>query len=118
MYCGVIHVGQISKYLAFNKSLHNGPALTKLLDVPIGYTEFTKAFNTGTHPQDKQHLSTITFSLLGDQIKKSNNPVYLSDFFITPEQCGLAPLWNGPTEAQAFIFKEYATTMAMQNRHQ
>ena len=116
MYCGVIHVGQISKYLAFDKSLRDGSALSKLLDVPIGYVEFAKTFNTGTHPQDKWHLSTITFSLLGEQIIKSNNPVHLSDFFITPEQCGLAPLRNGPTEAQVFVFEEYATTMAMQNR--
>ena len=116
-YRGVVHVGQILKYLAFDKSLHDGPALTKLLDIPIGYVEFTKTFNTGTHPRDKRHLSTITFSLLGEQIEKSNNPVYLSDFFITPKKCSLAPPRNGLTEAQAFVFKEYATTMAMRNRH-
>ncbi|KAF8806761.1 hypothetical protein BYT27DRAFT_7256767 [Phlegmacium glaucopus] len=53
---------------------------------------------------------------MGDHVIKSDDPVFLEDFYITPEQCGLAPPHcNNLMEEQAFVFEDYATSQAFKN---
>ena len=112
----ILHVGQISLYLAFNKSLCKGKHLDNLTGVPSGYNNFATTFNDGTHPHDYRHLSTIV-STPTDQIVRSTRPVILRDFVITAEQCGTAVVHHSiTTKAQASVFKEYTTTMALWNK--
>ena len=112
-----VHVGQIMNYLAFDKFIHEDKKLSNFPGVPLGYTDFAVAFNTGTCTSDKCQLSTYTHTSTGDHIIKSGNPVFLEDFAITPEQCGFAaPRRDGLSEAQAFIFEDYATSQAYKNK--
>jgi hypothetical protein len=73
---------------------------------------------TGTAPNDKRQLSTYLYSSsAGEHITPSTNPVFLEDFHITPEQCGFTPpRRNGLSEAQAFIFEDYAANQAYKNK--
>jgi hypothetical protein len=117
VYQEVVHVGQISKFLNFDKLLREGRLPNNISGVPLGYLEFANSFNTGTHPQDKRRLSTYISTPTGDHVVKSTEPVSLHDFHITLEQCGLAsPHRNTLTEDQAFVFQEYATVMASQTK--
>jgi hypothetical protein len=112
----LLHVGQIAKYLLFDKALREGKSINGLSGIPVGYTDFAKVFNEGTHPRDGRRLTTITFTQTGYQRTTSNNPVTLHDFVITPEQCGLAPIkQNSTVEAESYVFKEYAKRMALQD---
>lgn len=113
-----VHNGQIMNYLAFDKYIRENKNLSNFPGVPLGYIDFTAAFNTGTLPQDPRRLSTYLPSANGElHLTKSDHPVLLEDFHITPEQCGLAaPRRNGLTEAQSFIFEDYATSQAYKNR--
>lgn len=107
-----VHVGQIKNYLAFDKILREDKGPADFPGIPLGYADFVTAFNTGTHPQDSRRISSYILIRAGDQIIKPTNPVFLEDFHITPEQCGLATTrrnLNGLTEAQAMVFEEYAT---------
>ena len=85
----IIHVGQISAYLTFDKLLRDGRPLDKMRGIPAGYATFATVFNSGTHYNDKRRLSTFVFTPTGDQVVRSTNPVTLHDFAITAEQCGL-----------------------------
>ena len=78
--------------------------------------EFATIFNNGKHPHDKRHLSTFISTSSGFSVTKSTHPVTLRDFHITAEQCGLAPPRNAAANAQAYVFEEYATTMALQSK--
>ena len=114
----ILHVGQISFYLAFNKSLHEGKHLDNLTGVPSGYNNFATTFSDGTHPHDYCRLSTIVSTPTRDQIVRSTCPVILRDFVITAEQCGTAVVRRSvTTKVQASVFEEYATTMALRNKH-
>jgi hypothetical protein len=113
----LLHVGQVAKYLLFDKALRDGKSINGLTGIPTGYDTFAKVFNEGTHPRDGRRLSTITFTQTGVQRTVSNNPVTLQDFVITPEQCGLSPIKrNLVDDAESYVFKEYATSMALQSR--
>ena len=50
----IVHVGQISTYLTFDKLLRGNRTITNSTDIPIGYMDFAIIFNTGKHPHDKQ----------------------------------------------------------------
>ncbi|KAF8799605.1 hypothetical protein BYT27DRAFT_7263750 [Phlegmacium glaucopus] len=115
--CWYVHAGQIMNYLAFNKVLCDGDNLDNFPGIPMGYINFVTAFNTGTYPHAKHHISSFIPSSTGDHIIKSDDPVVLEDFYITPEQCGLAPPHcNNLTEEQAFVFEDYATSQAFKNQ--
>ena len=47
MYADIIHVGQIAKYLAFDKSLRDRRCLTNAPGIPLGYSHFATVFNDG-----------------------------------------------------------------------
>jgi hypothetical protein len=108
---GIVHVGQIFKYLTFDKALRDGRTLNNVPGIPLGYLEFAKSFNDGA--QDRRRLST--FNDTG--ITKSHKPVFLCDFAITAEQCGL-DVHNPvqPVDSKNLVFEEYATTMALRDK--
>jgi hypothetical protein len=112
-----VHTGQIMNYLAFDKYLREGKNLADFPGIPLGYVDFAIAFNSGTRPNDKRQLSTCITTHNGDHITRSDNPVYLQDFHITQEQCGLkAPRRDGPTEAQILINEQFAAGQAIKNQ--
>ena len=117
LYRGIVHVGQIFKYLVFDKSLRDGRLPANLSGMPLGYLDFANSFNTGVPGHDTRRLSTITYHNNQEQVTLSDHPVSLRDFVITMEQCGLSvSRSNGPTSAQsALITTEYAAVMAEQN---
>lgn len=119
MYADIIHVGQIAKYLAFDKSLRDGRRLTNTPGIPFGYSHFATIFNDGARyfTRDRRRLSTFISDDAGDHIIKSDIPVTLKDFRITPEQCGIVPppRFATLTEGQTFVFQEYATRMATES---
>jgi hypothetical protein len=111
-----VHVGQVMNYLAFDKYLREGKNLADFPGIPLGYTDFAIAFNTGTPPHDKRQLSTCISTFSGDHITKSDNPVYLQDFHITQEQCGLVnPRRNRLTDAQILVNEQFAADQAFRN---
>ena len=115
---GIIHVGQIQKFLAFDKSLHDGHDLAQVQGIPLGYNDFVRVFNAGTFPQDTWHLSTIVLTPNGKHVIVSHHPITLIDFLITPEQCGMDPNQrHSPTDAQVSVYEEYTLTMATQSKH-
>ena len=113
-----IHVGQIMNYLAFDLHLRNYGSVAGFHGMPMGFTDFCTAFNTGKYPNDKCSISTVlTSSTQGDHITASVCPVLLEHFYITPEQCGLsAPKQNTIPDAHAYVFEEYATMHATRNK--
>ena len=114
-----IHVGQIMLYLAFNHLLRNEIDVSRLPGIPLGYDDFTTIFNKGNHPHDNRKLSTFIPGTSGqpDYVNKSTSPIYLQDFYITPEQCGLSsPQDSGILDMQALILEDYATSQALKNK--
>ena len=112
----IVHIRQISTYLTFDKLLRGNRTITNLTNVPIGYMDFATIFNTGKHPHDQCYLSTFISTPEGFSVTKSTNPVTLQDFYITVEQCGLVPPRDATADAQAYVFQEYATDMAMRTK--
>jgi hypothetical protein len=118
-----VHVGQIMAYLAFDRALRDDVPVSKLPGIPLGYEEFATVFNSGGYPLDKRRLSTFIAGTSGspDHIRKSttSQAVSLHDFFITKEQCGLAPPTTtntGLSAAHALVMEDYATTQAYKNK--
>ena len=114
-----IHVGQIMLYLAFNHLLCNEIDVSRLPGIPLGYNNFTTIFNKGNHPHDNRKLSTLfpRTSRQPDYINKSTSPIYLQDFYITLEQCGLSsPRDSGILDMQALILEDYTTSQALKNK--
>ena len=104
-------------FLAFDALLWEGKNPSNSTCIPLGYSEFATIFNTGASHRDARWLFTFAFTPTRNQITRSSTPVFLDDFHITPEQCGLAPLCqNGITEAHAFILEDYATMQAYKNK--
>jgi hypothetical protein len=109
----VIHVGQIKNYLTFDKLLREELRVPKSAGIPLGYADFANAFNNGAHPRDRRRLSRY----INGQVFPSNAPVFIHDFHITPDQCGLgsAPVEKDP---QALVNEAYATSQAVKNQRQ
>ena len=117
LFLEIIHVGQIAKYIAYDKSLRDGRIPNSLPGIPIGYLQFANVFNDGIRifPRDQRRFSTFLSDHAGDHVFRPGNPVTLKDFRITPEQCGLVqpPRFATLTEAQSIVFQEYATQKAL-----
>ena len=113
-----VHVGQIMNYLALDLHLRTNGTIAGFHGMPFGYQDFTTAFNTGKYPHDKRMISTIlTSSVREDEVIPSTCPVLLEHFYIIPEQCGLSGAKrNTMSDAQAYVFEEYATMQAMRNK--
>ena len=110
-------MGQIAKYIAYDKSLRDGRIPNSLSGIPMGYLQFANIFNDGIRvfPRDQRQFSTFLSDHAGDHVFRPGNPVTLKDFRITPEQCGLVqpPRFATLTEAQSIVFQEYATQKAL-----
>ena len=112
----IIHVGQIVKYLAFDQALREGKKITRSTERPYGYLSFANMFNRDAHPRDSRRLSTYVSTTPGHfYVIKSVNPVFLHEFRITSDQCGVDVPRPNLSEQQAAVFEEYATTMANQS---
>ena len=106
-------------YLAFDHLLRNEIDVSRLPGIPLGYNDFTTIFNKGNHPHDNRKLSTFIPGTSGqpDYVNKSTSPIYLQDFYITPEQCRLSsPQDSGILDMQALILEDYATSQALKNK--
>ena len=117
-----IHVGQITEYVEFDEELRASGEHATFRSVPIGYSEFSTTWNDNAFPNDLRRFSTI---LLGEDPKDNSvypslHPVQLHEFFITPEQTGLAN--NNPNQppssVQSDITQEYAALMAARQKKQ
>jgi RNase H-like domain found in reverse transcriptase/Integrase zinc binding domain len=121
---GVLHVGQIEKYLAFDRILSSGRPISQINNMPVGYLEFAEVFNNGAASYFKRDVSTIVKYRAPENpqqelehIVRSSHPPSLYDFGITPEQCGLTvPRPDGITEAELYMYKDYAMSKAMGNK--
>ena len=117
LFLEIIHVRQIAKYIAYDKSLRNACIPNSLPGIPTGYLQLANIFNDGIRafPRDQRRFSTFLSDHAGDHVFKPGNPVTLKDFRITPEQCGLVqpPRFATLTEAQSIVFQEYATQKAL-----
>ena len=112
----IIHVGQIVKYLLFDQSLREGKKLYEDTERPYGYLSFAQMFNRDAHPRDLRRLSTYIVNSSGQiHVIKSGNPVFIHEFRITSDQCGVDVPRPALTDDQAAVFQEYATTMANQS---
>ena len=104
-------------FLEFDAFLREGKTPSNSTCIPLRYSEFATIFNTGASHRNTHQLSTFVSTPARNQITRSSTPVFLDDFHITPEQCGLAPLRsNSLTEAHAFILEDYATMQAYKNK--
>jgi hypothetical protein len=110
-YRAVLHVGQVAKYLDFDRRLREGRKIYPKTERPFGYEEFALIFNSGVSSNDKRRLSTFTRTESGPfLIAKSERPVTLRNFKIRPEQCGLGTLEVSP--AQTAVMTEMAISAA------
>ena len=116
LYHGVMHVGQIFKYLAFDKSLRDGRLPATLPGMPLGYLNFANSFNNGVLSNDTRWLSVISYHNNQEQVTPSSHPVSLRDFAITMEKYGLSITCSNEAtnERSALIAAEYAAVMTEQ----
>ena len=109
-----IHVAQIAEYVQFDEEIRTLHASANFTSVPIGYVEFSRAWNEGVAPNDPRRFSTIS---LADDPKDnaaypSTYPVHLSEFHITPAQAGLVENARQAPSPQDDITHEFAIVMA------
>ena len=105
----IIHVGQVAKFLAYDRSLRDGRNPNRMIGVPLGYDEFAEIFNGHKRLRDNRELSTVS---AGGYVHRSQNPVTLRDFFITAEQCGIITSANREDEDSALVFERFAKERA------
>ena len=113
-----LHVGQISNFLDFDRTLRAGLVITPTTNVPLGYNDFAMAFNSGRNLNDRREMSLIVTAADGTHhISRSRHPVNQHDLAITPEQCGFRvqqPVCETSTNPSALITREYATIATLQ----
>jgi len=117
-----IHVGQIAEYLKFDKQVCARFGLSGLQSMPLGYTDFAIAWNHGAQANNSRRLSTVFLAKNPEHnvVQPSTHPVFIWDFYITPEQAGL--ITDVPatmtTNLQSEITQEFATIMLERRRSQ
>jgi hypothetical protein len=107
-------VAQIAEYVQFDGEIRTLHASANFTSVPIGYIEFSRAWNEGIAPNDPRRFSTI---FLADDPKDntaypSTYPVHISEFHITPAQAGLVENVPQAPSPQDDITHEFAVVMA------
>ena len=110
----LIHVGQVAKYLAFDRDLRHSKSIADIREVPMGYMDFAKAFNDGKSLDENCELSTIVVVNNEEHIIKSWVPLTLNHLGITAEQCGIPP--RRQEDDSAAVFKDYATMKAKETQ--
>ena len=116
-----VHIAQIAEYLQFDEELRAYSDTADFTSFPVGYIEFSKAWNEGTYQNDPRHFSTI---FLEDDpncnsVTPSTHPLRLEDFEITPSQLGTVPDNPRPSDPlQDDITREFAAVVVMQRKKQ
>jgi len=110
-----VHVGQIAEYLKFNEQVRARFGLSGLQSMPLGYTNFTIAWNHSAQANNPQRLSTVFLAKnpKHNVVQPSTHPVFIRDFYITPELAGLITDVSATmtTDLQSEITQEFATIM-------
>ena len=101
-------------YLAFNVHPCTYSVISNLGTIPLSYNDFQIAWNAGVHPEDTCCVSTFTpgSSDKTNICDLSIDPITLADFFITPEQCGMAKRCDRCKEDHALVFEDHAVSQA------
>ena len=86
-----LHVGQIADYLTFDEQLR-AHGISELQSIPHGFDDFAYLWNIGASKNDDRQISRVYVSedTSNYSVDATTTPVLLTDFFITPEQVGLA----------------------------
>ena len=119
-----VHVTQLAEFLRFDEQLrvHGDSADFQFHSVPLGYSDFCAAWNTGTTTSDTRRISSIFLAADPEHnyVIPSTNPVHLHEFKITPAQAGIIqPANNSPsTGLQAEINQEFAALMVEKQKKQ
>jgi hypothetical protein len=88
--------------------------------MPMGFIEFAATWNNGVSDKDSRHISCVFLPEYDGEtpgFEASNHPVYMSDFFITPDQVGLGTLAPADATLQSEIMQEFASIMMEQRRN-
>jgi hypothetical protein len=109
----IIHVGQIAKYLDFDRTLRDGRKIYSKSERPYGYENFALLFNNGVRHNDKRRMTIFTEVESGPfLITMPDRPVTLRDFKIRPEHCGLVDPRSQETPATQAALMELAFSAA------
>jgi len=88
--------------------------------MPLGYTNFSIAWNHSTRANDPRRLSTVFLAEnpKHNVVQPSTHPIFIQDFYITPQQAGLVTDIPATitTDLQSEITQEFATIM-LERRH-
>lgn len=119
----VVHVGQIAIFLQFDEEVRTRRGIQGIDTIPLGFTEFADAWNEGVRDRDPRRISKVILTDKPDDhfVDPSNYPVYIRDFYITPEQSGLGTDTRDSsttTSIQNEIMQEYAAMMLKRQHHQ
>ena len=85
-----IHVGHIADILTFDVEIQAQGGITGLQTMPLDFSEFSAIWNMGAQLNNSCHISQVILATDNQLITPSTHPVHLSDFHVTPEQCGLS----------------------------
>ena len=86
-----IHVGQIADFIKFDELLR-AEGLNNLQSMPLGFDDFAYYWNVGAREQDRRRISRVYIPVDTSEycVEEADTPVHIRDFFIAPEQVGLA----------------------------
>jgi RNase H-like domain found in reverse transcriptase/Integrase zinc binding domain/Reverse transcriptase (RNA-dependent DNA polymerase)/Retroviral aspartyl protease/Zinc knuckle len=115
-----IHVGQIADFLKFDEQLRT-KGIANLQSLPLGFDDFAYFWNDGADARDDRRISRIYIPENETEyyVDTSETPVYIKDFFITPDQVGiLPPVANTPTDTyHDDLEKELLSVLREQRRN-
>ena len=118
----MVHVGQITEYIEFDHEIRASDGRATFRSVPIGYSEFSATWNANTSNNDPRRFSTIFLGAnpKDNEANPSTHPIQLHEFFISPEQTGIAVNTTDQASAavQSDITQEYAALMAAKQKKQ
>ena len=97
-----LHVGQIAEYLSFDAQVRHRGSLAGITFMPIGFSDFCAVWNNGVLLHDPRRVCEVFLAEnpVDHIVNISGHPVTLPDFYITPEQTGLA-LGTAPSQPSA-----------------
>jgi hypothetical protein len=111
-----VHVGQISRFIDFNNQLSTHPFLKDFRSIPLGFDEFSSAWNAGAlaneDPRRFCQILETEDNETGFILNIPTETVTLADFHITPQQIGRSSAASpsvarasntGPTSVSIFV---------------
>ena len=118
-----IHVEHLVDLLGFDTAIRDQGGLAGLTTLPLSFTKFASAWNTGVQADNPQHISNVFLAAKHQDsvAAATSHPVHLAEFHITLEQCGLAPTPNmdpATSSVQANINLKFALMFACQHQAQ